>query len=152
MAPEGFGTVYLGFDDRLKRNVAIKVPTRVLTGLELDKFLEEAQRLAQLRHSGIVTVFDVGEFDGRCYIVSDYLKGLSLSDWMKSKPYGWREAASITAKLADALAHAHSNGTIHRDIKPSNVILRRTPASRSRSTSDTLEPWRILPAERSLLD
>jgi hypothetical protein len=46
----GFGTVYLGFDDRLKRNVAIKVPNQVLSGVGLDKFLEEAQRLAQLRH------------------------------------------------------------------------------------------------------
>ena len=119
----GFGTVYLGFDDRLKRKVAIKVPTRVLSGVELDKFLEEAQRLAQLRHSGIVTVFDVGEFEGRCYIVADYLQGLSLSDWMNSKPYGWREAALITAQLADALAHAHSHGTVHRDIKPSNVMM-----------------------------
>ena len=119
----GFGTVYLGFDDRLKRNVAIKVPTQVLSGVELDKFLEEAQRLAQLRHPGIVTVFDVGEFEGRCYIVSDYLEGLSLSDWMKANPSTWRESALITAQLADALAHAHVNGTVHRDIKPSNVMM-----------------------------
>ena len=119
----GFGKVYLGFDDRLKRRVAIKVPTQVLAGIELDKFLEEAQRLAQLRHPGIVTVFDIGEFDGRCYIVSDYLAGLSLADWMNAKSYGWREAARITARLADALAHAHSHGTVHRDIKPSNVMM-----------------------------
>ncbi len=119
----GFGKVYLGYDDRLKRKVAIKVPNRVLSGIELDKFLEEAQRLAQLRHPGIVTVFDIGEFDGRCYIVSDYLSGLSLSDWMNTKSYGWREAAHITAQLADALAHAHSHGTVHRDIKPSNVMM-----------------------------
>ncbi len=119
----GFGQVYLGYDDRLKRKVAIKVPNRVLSGVALDKFLEEAQRLAQLRHPGIVTVFDIGEFDGRCYIVSDYLEGLSLADWINSMKYGWREAALITAQLADALAHAHSHGTVHRDIKPSNVMM-----------------------------
>lgn len=119
----GFGQVYLGYDDRLKRKVAIKVPNRILSGVALDKFLEEAQRLAQLRHPGIVTVFDIGEFDGRCYIVSDYLEGLSLADWINSQKYGWRESALITAQLADALAHAHSHGTVHRDIKPSNVMM-----------------------------
>ena len=119
----GFGTVYLGFDDRLKRKVAIKVPTRVLTDIALDQFLVEAQRLAQLRHSGIVTVFDVGEAEGRCYIVSDYLEGQSLSKWMEGTPYSWAQATTIVAQLADALAHAHASGTVHRDLKPSNVMM-----------------------------
>ncbi len=119
----GFGTVYLGFDDRLKRKVAIKVPLRVLTDIALDQFLVEAQRLAQLRHPGIVTVFDVGEADGRCYIVSDYLEGQSLSKWMEGTSYSWAQAVTIVAQLADALAHAHSTGTVHRDLKPSNVMM-----------------------------
>lgn len=119
----GFGTVYLGYDDRLKRKVAIKVPKEVLTGADLDHFLEEAQRVAQLRHTAIVTVFDVGESDGRCYIVADYLEGQSLSKWMESTPYQWWDAATIIATLAEALAHAHANGTVHRDLKPSNVMM-----------------------------
>lgn len=119
----GFGTVYLGFDDSLKRNVAIKVPNHALSGVGLDKFLEEARRLAQLRHPGIVTVFDISEFEGRCYIVSDYLKGQTLADWSRSRSFTWQEAALITAKIADALGHAHAQGTVHRDIKPSNVVM-----------------------------
>lgn len=119
----GFGTVYLGYDDRLRRKVAIKVPSKVLTDFALDKFLEEAQRLAQLRHAGIVTVFDVGESEGRCYIVSDYLEGHSLSKWMEITPFSWVQAATIVAQLADALGHAHSLGTVHRDLKPSNVMM-----------------------------
>ncbi len=119
----GFGKVYLGFDERLKRKVAIKVPTRILTDIALDQFLVEAQRLAQLRHPGIVTVFDVGEADGRCYIVSDYLEGQSLSRWAEATTYSWAQAVTIVAQLADALAHAHSSGTVHRDLKLSNVMM-----------------------------
>ena len=65
----------------------------------------------------------MGELDGRCYIVSDHLDGLSLKDWLHGKRYGWREAVEIVAKLADALAHAHAQGTVHRDVKPSNVMM-----------------------------
>ena len=119
----GFGTVYLGHDDRLKRKVAIKVPKKVLTGAELDHFLEEAQRLAQLRHDSIVKVFDVGESEGFCYIVSDYLEGDSLSKWMETTAYQWWDAATIIATLSEALSHAHAKGIVHRDLKPSNVMM-----------------------------
>ena len=119
----GFGKVYLGRDDQLQRDVAIKVPGRVLAADQLDEFLEEARNLAQLRHPGIVTVFDVGQEFGRCYIVSDYLSGLSLKDWSDERSYSWRNAALITAKVADALAHAHARSMVHRDVKPSNIMM-----------------------------
>lgn len=119
----GFGKVYLGHDEQLRRDVAIKIPGKVLAAEQLDEFLEEARNLAQLRHKGIVTVFDVGEENGRCYIVSDYLQGASLSAWAEGRAYSWREALHIAAKTADALAHAHARSMVHRDVKPSNIMM-----------------------------
>ena len=121
----GFGTVYLGHDTELDRPVAIKV----LRGgsnkphLEAERFLEEARRLARLSHPGIVTVHDVGVHEGQVYIVSDYLQGLDLSEWLKRNSPSWYEAARIAAALADALAHAHARLTVHRDVKPANIIV-----------------------------
>jgi serine/threonine protein kinase/predicted ATPase len=120
----GFGTVYLGHDEQLGRDVAIKVPNiRFATDGEKEEFLAEARQLAQLRHPGIVMVFDVGVDRGRCYIVSDYLRGQTLADWMSQHRPTLAQTVTIVAALADALAHAHSHRTVHRDLKPANVIL-----------------------------
>lgn len=117
-----FGTVYLGYDGQLGRQVAVKTPHR--TGDKFrQQFLDEARQLAQLRHPGIVTVHDVGLQDDRCYIISAYLEGESLYDWLKRRRPTWQESARIVAALADALAHAHAQRIVHRDLKPSNVIL-----------------------------
>ncbi|MCA9065943.1 MAG: serine/threonine protein kinase, partial [Planctomycetaceae bacterium] len=120
----GYGVVYQGYDITLRRKVAIKVPRLAIDRPDvLEDFLSEARQLAQLKHPGIVTVFDV-VVDGReCYIVSDFLEGQSLSRFMRRAPLTWRDAATICMKLADALAHAHSNRTIHRDLKPANIIM-----------------------------
>lgn len=123
----GFGTVYLGHDPQLARTVAIKV----LRGgadvprAKIDEFLQEARRLAQLSHPGIVAVHDVGVHEGQVYIVSDFLDGGNLSDWLKNNRLSWSEAARIAASVADALAHAHARLTVHRDVKPANIILTR---------------------------
>jgi class 3 adenylate cyclase/predicted ATPase len=121
----GFGTVYLGHDTQLNRPVAIKVlhsgpdvPQRTS-----EHFLEEARRVARLRHPGIVAVHDVGEQDGLVYIVSDFLDGPSLDEWLKNNRPNWREAIRMVAALADAIGHAHANLTVHRDVKPANIIL-----------------------------
>ncbi len=121
----GFGTVYLGHDTQLDRPVAIKVlhgGPRV-PAAQAELFLQEARRLARLSHPGIVTVHDVGLHEGQVYIVSDYLDGPDLAEWLKHHVPGWQDAARIVAALADALAHAHSRLTVHRDVKPANVIL-----------------------------
>ncbi len=120
----GFGAVYLGYDDQLEREVAIKVPRLDVSSEQIEQdFLTEARRVAQLRHPGIVTVFDVGVDNGQCYIVSDYLRGQDLTDWLKENRPTLEQTTRIVAAMADALAHAHAQRTVHRDLKPRNVIL-----------------------------
>ena len=121
----GFGAVYLGYDPQLNREVAIKVPHFGKSVRDVEtEFLQEARQLAQLKHPGIVTVYDVGIDNGHCYIVSDFLSGQTLSEWLREQKPTWQEAVRISAALADALAHAHAQRTVHRDLKPGNVILR----------------------------
>jgi serine/threonine protein kinase/predicted ATPase len=121
----GFGAVYLGHDTQLDRPVAIKV---LRGGSEVpqakaDQFLQEARRLAQLSHAGIVAVHDVGLDGGQVYLVSDFLDGPDLGRWLGDHRPAWPEAARITAAVADALAHAHARSIVHRDVKPGNIIL-----------------------------
>ncbi len=120
-----FGAVYLGDDTQLERPVAIKVlcggAGRAPAGGE--QALQEARRLAQLRHPGIVAVHDAGVHDGQLYIVSDYLDGPDLGRWLRDHRPTWPEAAMVAAAVADALGHAHSRHIIHRDVKPANILL-----------------------------
>jgi class 3 adenylate cyclase/predicted ATPase len=120
-----FGTVYLGHDTELDRPVAIKVlptgPGLPQSGAE--RSMQEARRLARLRHPGIVTVHDVGMQEGRVYIVSDYLDGPDLDRWLEDNRPAWPEAVRIVAAVADALAHAHARLVVHRDVKPANILL-----------------------------
>src|SRR5207248_1295894 len=88
-----------------------------------ERFLTEARRLAQLKHPGIVTVFDFGVQGECCYVVSDYLQGPNLAEWLVDHRPTWTEACAIVADLADALAHAHAYRTVHRDLKPANIIM-----------------------------
>ena len=121
----GFGTVYLCQDTQLDRPVAVKVirggPEVSQTGAE--RFLQEARRLAQLSHPGIVAVHDVGLDGGQVYIVSDFLEGPDLGRWLEDNRPSWQEAARIAAAVADALAHAHARLIVHRDVKPANIII-----------------------------
>ncbi len=121
----GFGAVYLGHDTQLDRPVAIKVlrdEADVRLG-QAEQLLHEARRLARLNNRGIVTVHDVGRDDGQIYIVSEFLEGPSLSQWLKGNRASWDEVVRIVAAVADALAHAHARLIVHRDIKPANIIL-----------------------------
>src|SRR5262249_14359706 len=91
----GFGAVYLGHDTQLDRPVAIKV-LRGGPGVpqaEVERFLQEARRLAQLSHPGIVAIHDVGLEGGQVYLVSDFLDGPDLGRWLEENRPAWPEAA-----------------------------------------------------------
>lgn len=118
----GFGQVWKAFDPQLKRHVAVKIPRRDKLAAP-EHFLAEAQKVARLRHPGIVPVHDVGSHDGVFYIVSEFIEGGSLADQL-AKGQPWRtETLALVADVADALHHAHERGFVHRDIKPSNILL-----------------------------
>ena len=120
-----FGAVYLGFDNQLDRKVAIKAPRLDVDSETVEReFLAEARQLAKLNHPGIVAVYDVGiDEEGQCYIVSNYLEGESLDEWLERSRPTWQQSAQIAAVIADALTHAHAQRIVHRDLKPANVIM-----------------------------
>jgi serine/threonine protein kinase/predicted ATPase len=118
-----FGSVFLGFDTSLNRQVAIKVPKIGQTSQAKAQFLAEARQLAQLRHPGIVAVFDVGVDEEQCFIVSDYLHGQTLNQWIETHRPSWLVVVKICADIAEALSHAHASRTVHRDLKPGNIIM-----------------------------
>jgi serine/threonine protein kinase len=121
-----FGHVFRARDTELDRTVAIKVlrAGRLAGPGDIDRFLREARSAAQLKHPGIVALYDSGQAeDGTCYLVEEFVPGTTLAARLAEGRVGFREAAGLLAEVADALDYAHSRGVIHRDIKPSNVLL-----------------------------
>jgi WD40 repeat protein len=119
-----FGTVYKARDTELQRTVAVKIPRAGLLGQEeLDRFLREARSAAQLRHPGIVALYDAGQSNGTCYLVSEFIQGATLAERLSAGRLSFRQAAELVAAAAEALHYAHEQGVVHRDIKPSNIML-----------------------------
>jgi tRNA A-37 threonylcarbamoyl transferase component Bud32 len=123
----GFGVVYLAFDPRLGRDVALKVPRPdVLASDELrERFHREARAAAGLDHPNVVPVYEAGEAGPACYIASAYCPGPTLREWLRGRadPVPVADAASLVAALADGAGHAHARGIVHRDLKPANILL-----------------------------
>jgi hypothetical protein len=122
----GFGVVYRGHDDELRRAVAIKVPHRhhIATPEDVDAFLDEARLLAGLDHPHIVPVYDAGRTDdGLCFIVSRLIEGTDLKARLEEGRPTAPEAAALMAAVAEALHHAHRMALVHRDVKPGNILL-----------------------------
>ena len=123
-----FGEVFLAYDSELNRRVAIKVPhsSRIADPEEFEDFVYEARILAGLDHGAIVPVYDIGRMtDGRCYVVSKYIDGVSLERRLRQDRPAPRTVAGWIATAADALNFAHALSVIHRDVKPANILLDR---------------------------
>ena len=124
----GYGLVFLAYDPQLQRDVALKVPRpeAILTEQMRARFMREAKAAAILSHPNIVPVYEIGEFGPVCYIISQYIHGQTLSDWLESQGglVSPSDATAIATSLADAVQHAHSRGILHRDLKPSNILFR----------------------------
>ena len=127
----GMGVVYLARDTILKREVAIKfVSAERLSDPGAERRLvREAQAAAALDHPCICAVYDVqAGLDGRTFIVMQYVEGETLAAQLRRGPLSPRQALSLTADIADALAVAHPRGIVHRDLKPQNIMI--TPSGR----------------------
>ena len=120
----GMATVYLGFDPKLERQVAIKVlPSQFANDPEFfDRFEQEAKTLATLQHNSIVGLIDSGEDEGFPYFIMQLMNGGSLKDRITDNPPEAEEIITIFSRIAAALDKAHNSGIVHRDVKPSNVL------------------------------
>jgi eukaryotic-like serine/threonine-protein kinase len=122
----GMGTVYRALDTRLNRLVAIKfLATGGTDVAAVRRFQREAQMASALNHPHILTVHDVGESEGRQYLVTELVDGGTLRDWAPAGRCTRREIIELLTGVADALATAHDAGILHRDIKPANILVTR---------------------------
>ncbi|HEV7503433.1 MAG TPA: protein kinase [Thermoanaerobaculia bacterium] len=121
----GMGEVFLAYDSRLDRKVAIKRirPGPQVTAVSRERFRREARLAARLSHSAIVQVYDILEEDESEYIVMEYVEGMTLHDQVRRGPMDVRAAVELARELAAGLDTAHRQGIIHRDLKTENVLI-----------------------------
>ena len=121
----GMGVVYEAWDQRLGRSVALKLLPESWSQDDRAKkrFLREARAASRLDHLNICTVHDVGEHDGRLFIVMTYYEGETLKERIGRGPLAAPEARELIVQIARGLQHAHQRGIVHRDVKPANVII-----------------------------
>jgi serine/threonine protein kinase len=122
-----FATVWQASDERLRREVAVKLlPRERIAG---GRFEREARAAARLAHPGIVTLYEAAVDDEGAYLVSELVRGSTLARLLEDGRLSDRAIVRIGIALCNALAHAHAEGVVHRDVKPSNILIPRRPTT-----------------------
>ncbi len=123
----GFGKVFLAHDQQLDRLVALKVPNERMfnSGMSADAFLQEARSAARVNHPRLVAVYDAQLDGGQVYVVQEYVDGVNLAEWMRSRESGvaTHDAVRMVRDISEGLAAAHAAGLVHRDLKPANILV-----------------------------
>ncbi len=151
----GMGHVYLALDTRLDRRVALKFlpPDLTSDSALLYRLEQEARTASALNHPNILTIYDIGEWEGDRFIASEYVEGVTLRQTMKQGALDAGTAIDIASQVASALMAAHSAGIVHRDLKPGNIMIRPDGYVKvidfglakyvSESARNTAQPYRL---------
>ncbi|MGH9930488.1 MAG: serine/threonine protein kinase, partial [Pyrinomonadaceae bacterium] len=123
----GMGEVYLAHDTKLDRSVAIKFLNEEFSkdADKLNRFIQEARAASALNHPNILTIHEIGEIDGLRFMATEYIEGLTLSEFLRQQKPILIEVLQIAIQIVSALQAAHEAGIVHRDIKPDNIMMRR---------------------------
>jgi eukaryotic-like serine/threonine-protein kinase len=121
----GMGDVYRARDLRLGRDLAIKFLHADLARntLQLHRFEREARAASALSHPSIITIYEVGEYEGHPYIAMEFIEGQRLRDFLSTEPVSIERGLEMGVAIADGLAAAHARGIVHRDLKPENIMV-----------------------------
>ncbi|HWB78887.1 MAG TPA: tetratricopeptide repeat protein [Nannocystaceae bacterium] len=122
----GMGVVYAAYDPELDRKIALKLLHADSTSSRgRQRLLREAKAIAKLTHPNVVTVHDVGTYEGRVFVAMEYIDGVTLRQWLRERTRTWPEVLDVMCDAAGGLAAAHAAELIHRDFKPDNVLVDR---------------------------
>jgi ATP-dependent DNA helicase UvrD/PcrA len=123
----GMGAVYKAHDEKLDRVVALKLLAAEALPSEdrRRRFLQEARAASALNHPNILTIYDIGEADGKPFIAMEFIQGETLRSRISKKSLSFHNALDIATQVAEGLSKAHEHGIVHRDLKPENLMISR---------------------------